>query len=238
VLDTRPGDRWLICSDGLSSYVSDDKIRTVLSTFAGTKDATNRLVRESLDQGAPDNVTVVLVDIGDNAESASSPPLTVGSAALPLTYEADSARRALRLPTLLLHPLKSTQHEDSHFEPESEEYLDELILEDKRRALRRRITWLAGIVLIIAAIVVGLLFAYRWTQTHYYVGSNGETVAIFQGVQQNLGPISLHSVYQQTSIKLEDLSPYTRSTVEETISADNLEDARAIIERLAQAGDG
>jgi protein phosphatase len=238
VLDTRPGDRWLICSDGLSSYVSDDKIRTVLSTFAGTKDATNRLVRESLDQGAPDNVTVVLVDIGDNAESASSPPLTVGSAALPLTYEADSARRALRLPTLLLHPLKSTQHEDSHFEPESEEYLDELILEDKRRALRRRITWLAGIVLIIAAIVVGLLFAYRWTQTHYYVGSNGETVAIFQGVQQNLGPISLHSVYQQTSIKLEDLSPYTRSTVEETISADNLEDARAIIERLAQAGEG
>jgi protein phosphatase len=238
ILDTRPGDRWLICSDGLSSYVSDEKIAQALKSFAGTKDATNRLVRESLDQGAPDNVTVVLVDIGDNAESSSNPPLTVGSAALPLTYEADSARRALRLPTLLLHPLKSTQHEDSHFEPESEEYLDELILEDKRRALRRRITWLAGIVLIIAAIVIGLLFAYRWTQTHYYVGANGETVAIFQGVQQNLGPISLHSVYQQTSIKLEDLSPYTRSTVEETISADNLEDARAIIERLADAGNG
>lgn len=238
VLDTRPGDRWLICSDGLSSYVSDDKIAAVLKNFVGTKDATNRLVRESLDQGAPDNVTVVLVDVGDDAESSSTPPQTVGSAALPLTYEADSARRALRLPTLLLHPLKSTQHEDSHFEPESEEYLDELILEDKRRALRRRITWLVGIVLIIAAIVVALLFAYRWTQTHYYVGANGQTVAIFQGVQQDLGPISLHSVYQQTSIKLEDLTPYTRSTIEDTISAKDLDDARAIIQRLADSTDG
>lgn len=238
IIDTEPGDRWLICSDGLSSYVSDEKIATTLGTFAGTKDACNRLVREALDQGAPDNVTIVLVDVGDNAESSSIPPLTVGSAALPLTYEAESARRALRLPTLLLHPLKSTQHEDSHFEPESEEYLDELILEDKRRAIRRRITWLVGIALIIAAIVVGLLFAYRWTQSHYYVGANGETVAIYQGVQQDLGPISLHSVYQQTSIKLVDLNPYTRSTVVDTISAKDLDDARAIIERLSESANG
>ncbi|MEO6942594.1 MAG: PP2C family serine/threonine-protein phosphatase [Terrimesophilobacter sp.] len=238
ILDTQVGDRWLICSDGLSSYVSDDKIAVTLGAFTGTKDACNRLVRESLDQGAPDNVTVVLVDIGDNAESSTNPPLTVGSAALPLTYEADSARRALRLPTLLLHPLKSSQHEDSHFEPESEEYLDELILEDKRRALRRRITWLVGVALIAAAIVVALLFAYRWTQMHYYVGANGETVAIYQGVQQNLGPISLHTVYQQTSIKLVDLSPYTLSTVKDTISANDLDDARAIIARLADSTNG
>lgn len=238
ILDTQPGDRWLLCSDGLSSYVSDDKIAAALTTFTDAKDACNRLVREALDQGAPDNVTIVIMDVGDNNDSASTPPLTVGSAALPLTYEADSARRALRLPTLLLHPLKSAQHPDSHFEPESEEYFDELILEDKRRALRRRITWLAGIALIIAAISVALLFAYRWTQMHYYVGSNGETVAIYQGVQQDLGPIVLHSVYQQTSIKMENLTPYTRSTLENTISAEDLDEARAIIKRLAESSNG
>ncbi len=237
ILLTQPGDRWLICSDGLSSYVSDDKIQSVLATVAAPRDAASRLVRESLDQGAPDNVTVVIVDIGEDADSSSTPPLTVGSAALPLTYEADSARRALRLPTLLLHPLKAV-HEDSHFEPESEEYLDALILEDKRRAMRRRITWLVGVALIIAAIVVALAFAYRWTQTHYYVGANGETVAIFQGVQQDLGPISLHSVYQQTSIKLDSLNSYTRGTVEDTISADDLDDARAIIDRLDRSSNG
>lgn len=232
-LHTQPGDRWLLCSDGLSSYLSDDKIAAVLGTFTGIKDACNRLVRETLDQGAPDNVTIVLVDVTDSPESASSPPLVVGSAALPLTYEAESARRALRLPTLLLHPLKSTQQrEDSHFEPESEEYLDEMILEDKRRAVRRRITWLAGVVLVIAAIIVGLLFAYRWTQSHYYVGANGETVAIYQGVQQNLGPISLHSVYKQTSIRMEDLSSYTQTLVIETLPADSVKHAEEILDRL------
>jgi serine/threonine protein phosphatase PrpC len=232
VLDTRPGDRWLICSDGLSSYVTDDKLETILANFGTTRDAANRLIKESLDHGAPDNVTVVLVDIGENDEYAGMPPQIVGSAALPLTYEAEIARRALRLPTLLLHPLKATQHEDSHFEPESEEYLDELILEDKRRALRRRITWLVAITLAVAAIVVGLVLGYQWTQTHYYVGANGDTVAIYKGVQQTVGPISLSSVYQQTSITMEGLPPYTRSTVEETISADSLADARKIIERL------
>ena len=35
VLDTRPGDRWLLCSDGLSSYVTDDKIAAVLGLDPG-----------------------------------------------------------------------------------------------------------------------------------------------------------------------------------------------------------
>ncbi len=89
-----PGDRWLICSDGLSSYVSDDKIETVLASFGTTRDAANRLIKESLDHGAPDNVTVVLVDIGENDEYAGMPPQIVGSAAMPLTFEAEIARRA------------------------------------------------------------------------------------------------------------------------------------------------
>ncbi len=231
--DLKPGDRWLICSDGLSSYVSDEKIEVVLTGLAGTKEAADRLIKESLDQGAPDNVTVVLVDIDETDESAAVPPIVVGSAALPLTFEGDSGRRPLRLPTLLLHPLKSTQQEDSHFEPESEEYLDELILEDRHRARRRRIAWLVGVVVIAAAIVAALIIGYRVTQTHYFVGANGQTVAIYRGVQQDLGPISLHSVYQQTSIQLSDLPGYTRQSVTDTINATDLADAKKIVKRLS-----
>jgi PPM family protein phosphatase len=238
VLETQAGDRWLLCSDGLSSYVTDERIQTALAAHPVAKDAAERLIRESLDQGAPDNVTVVVVDIDENGDSASNPPVVVGSAALPLSFEAELARRPMRLPTLLLHPLKSTQQEDSHFEPESDEYLNELIEEDKRRAIRRRITWLVGIGLLIIAIVIALFLGYRWTQSHYYVGADGESVAIYQGVQQNLGPISLHSVYQATSIQLEDLPAYVRATVTDTISAEDLSDAEAIIRRLADAANG
>jgi serine/threonine protein phosphatase PrpC/ABC-type cobalt transport system substrate-binding protein len=233
VHDIKPGDRWLLCSDGLSSYVSDEKIEIVLTGLADTRQAADRLVKESLDQGAPDNVTVVLVDIDDTGSSAAVPTMVVGSAALPLTFEGESGRRPLRLPTLLLHPLKSTQQEDSHFEPESEEYLDELILEDRRRARRRRIGWLVTAIVIVVIIVVGLFVGYQVTQTHYFVGSDGQTVAIYRGVQQDIGPISLHSVYQQTSIRVDALPAYTKQTVIDTISADSLADAKSIIERLS-----
>ncbi|MBG6108701.1 Stp1/IreP family PP2C-type Ser/Thr phosphatase [Frigoribacterium sp. CG_9.8] len=236
VFDVLPGDRWLLCSDGLSSYVSDVKISQVLTAQTAVKDAADRLVKESLDQGAPDNVTVVIVDIDDTEESASSPVMVVGSASAPLTFESESGRRPLRLPSLLLHPLKSTQaHEDSHFEPESDEYLDELIAEDRRRARRRRITWLVGIAVIAALVVAALFIGYRWSQSLFYVGANGQTVAIYRGIQQDLGPISLHSVYSETSVQLDSLPSYTRRTVEDTIGATTLADAQAIITRLTEA---
>ena len=236
VFDVLAGDRWLLCSDGLSSYVSDDKIAQALKSLPAVKDAADRLVKESLDQGAPDNVTVVIVDIDESVESASVPVIVVGSAAAPLSFEGESGRRPLRLPTLLLHPLKLTQaHEDSHFEPESDEYLDELILEDRRRARRRRITWLVGIIVIVVLIVTALFVGYRWSQSLFYVGADGQTVAIYRGIQQDLGPISLHSIYSETSVQLSDLPSYTRKTVEDTISAADLADATAIIKRLTDA---
>ncbi len=237
VLQTRTGDRWMLCSDGLSSYVSDERILQALETVPDADDAAARLVKESLDQGAPDNVTVVVVDVDSSRDSAAARPTLVGAAASPLSFEPEPSRRPLRLPTLLLHPLRPSPPEDAHFEPESEEYLDELILEDRRRARNRRIAWLVGIGIAIIAIVAAALVAYQWTQTHYFVGANGSTVAIYRGVQADLGPIPLSSIYQETSITLESLPEYTRDSVEGTISADSLDDAAQIIDRLAEAGD-
>ncbi|PRY67947.1 protein phosphatase [Glaciihabitans tibetensis] len=235
VIETQPGDRWLLCSDGLSSYVSDEKMQAVLNSVPTADEAARRLVKESLDQGAPDNVTVVLVDVDASGDSSHTPPITVGSAATPLSFDSDSNRRPLRLPTLLLHPLKATQPDPSHFEPESDGYLDELILEDRRRARRRRITWAIGLALAIIVVVAAALFGYQWTQTRYFVGESDGNVAIFQGVQQNLGPIPLSTVVEETAIGLSDLPAFTRSSVEATINADDLADAQAIVDRLADA---
>ena len=235
IFDTKPGDRWMLCSDGLSSYVTDDKMASILATVRTATGAADRLVKESLDHGAPDNVTVVLVDIDDSDGASGLPPTFVGSAAAPLSYENDTSRRPIRLPTLLLHPLKATPPEDSHFEPEGESYLEELIEEDRRRARRRRIVWLVVLVLAVAAIVGAVLAAYSWTQSHYYVGESNGRVAIFQGVQQTIGPIHLSSVYQGTRIDVSSLSEYERQSVEATIPADDLRDALNIVDRLSTA---
>ncbi len=235
-LGTQRGDRWLICSDGLSSYLAEERIKKAMAMGLDAEQTARRLVKETLDHGAPDNVTVVIVDVDESGDSALDEPVTVGSAAAPLSFDSDAGRKQLRLPTILLHPLKvATTPEDSHFEPESDEYLAELIAEDKRRRRRRRITWLTALVVAIAALVAGLVLTYQWTQDHYYVGEERGTVVIYKGVQQSLGPIGLSSVYETTDVQVDDLPNYTQTTVEDTINAGSLADARAIVERLADA---
>ena len=237
VLETEPGDRWLLCSDGLSGYVTEEKIAEILAEQPDAALAGQALIDESLDHGAPDNVTVVLVGVDDGPSSSTSQPVMVGSAGAPLTFEVDTSRRGVRLPALLLHPLMTSVAEDEHFEPESEEFLRELIAEDRRRRIRRRITWSVGVLLIVALLVTAAVAGYRYTQSRYYVGVVDGNVAIFQGVQQGIGPIPLSSVYRETDIALDDLPPFSRQTVEATINADDLQDALSIIERLERAAD-
>jgi serine/threonine protein phosphatase PrpC len=56
------GDRFVLCSDGLTNHVSDDEIRdTVLRTTPQT--ACDELIRLTLDRGATDNVTVIVVHV-------------------------------------------------------------------------------------------------------------------------------------------------------------------------------
>jgi serine/threonine protein phosphatase PrpC len=237
VVDTVAGDRWLLCSDGLSSYVAAERIAAALSMESDAQAAAEKLVKESLDQGAPDNVTVVVVDIDGSGSASHSPAAVVGSAAGSLGYDGDTNKKPLRLPTLLLHPLKATKPDDSHFEPESEEFLDELIIEDRRRAKRRRISLIVVILLVIGALFGAGAVGYQYTQQQYYVGVNGSSVAIFRGVQQNIGPFSLHSVYRDTTLELDDLTTFNRKRIESTISASSLADAERIINQLTDDSD-
>lgn len=229
VLDTRDGDRWMLCSDGLSGVVSFDELHEIMSADIGAKQAADRLVKASLDGGAPDNVTVVVVDIGEPAAPAT-PPLIVGSAAAPLAFGAplEPARpRGIRLAPFRPHPVQET-----HFEPDSADYFDEIIEEDARRRRRRRWVWGFWIVALVAAIVAAFVLGYQWTQTRYYVGESNGRVAVYQGIQQNLGPISLHDLDRETTIDIADLRPYDQQRVQQTISAGSFTEAMLIVQRL------
>jgi len=233
VLDTRDGDRWMLCSDGLSGVVSFDELHELLSADAGAKQVADRLVKASLDGGAPDNVTVVVIDIGEPAAPAT-PPLVVGSAAAPLAFGAAEPVRArgIRLAPFRPHPVQET-----HFEPDSADYFDELIEEDARRRRRRRFVWSFWIVLLVAAIAAVFVLGYQWTQTRYYVGESNGRVAIYQGIQQDLGPISLHEVHTETTIDVADLRTYDQQRVEQTISAGSFSEANRIVQRLEDSVD-
>ncbi|WP_275004957.1 PP2C family protein-serine/threonine phosphatase [Promicromonospora iranensis] len=81
-----PGDRWMLCSDGLSGFVPDEEIAEVLISVTTPQDAVERLVSMSMRAGSTDNITVVVADILDEAAAATTAatvtPEIVGSAAL------------------------------------------------------------------------------------------------------------------------------------------------------------
>ncbi|TAJ48323.1 MAG: serine/threonine-protein phosphatase [Herbiconiux sp.] len=235
VMDTRPGDRWMLCSDGLSGVVEHDDIEKILKNSIAPRDAANSLIKESLDHGAPDNVTVVVVDVHQSFDEPKVEPVVVGSAAQPIAFEQPVGRRTSRIPGLRLHPRGPASTEPSHFEPGSEDYLDELIEEDRRRSRRRKVTWLVGTLVVLALIAAGLYAGYRWTQTRFYVGASNGNVAIYQGVQQTVGPIALSHVFQETDLATDDLTPYEQRQVQNTISADSVTAALEIVKRLSDS---
>ncbi len=84
--ELRPGDRYLLCSDGLSPEVAADAIGDVLASAADPAEAVRQLVGLADEAGAPDNVTVIVVDVRPGgAEVGLVEPVTLGAAAAAVT---------------------------------------------------------------------------------------------------------------------------------------------------------
>lgn len=62
-VDVLPGDRWLLCTDGLSAVLDDAQVRVVLAAAADPEAAVAALVDAVRSAGAPDNVAVVVADV-------------------------------------------------------------------------------------------------------------------------------------------------------------------------------
>lgn len=228
IMPTQSGDRWLICSDGLSGVVDDTYTAKVMAQGLAPGRTADLLLKQALDAGAPDNVTLVLVDVGGRHPIFSGTPTIVGSASTPQGVEVPAARAGR---SGWLHPGRQAANEPTHFEP-SAEFLEEVIEEDRRRARWRRVAWFAGLVIVLAALAAALFGGYQWTQTRYFVGADEDSVVIYRGIQQSIGPLSLSSVYEDTDILLADLRLYQRQRVEQTISARSLADAQNIVDNL------
>jgi serine/threonine protein phosphatase PrpC len=86
-IDVAPGDRFLLCSDGLSGVVQDDEIAAVVQTES-PDDAVVTLIRMANERGGPDNITVQILSIpaseadGDPEATAPVELSTVGIEAI------------------------------------------------------------------------------------------------------------------------------------------------------------
>ncbi len=80
VREARRGDRYLLCSDGLSGYVPVGSIAETLA-LPNAEEAAERLIELALEAGAPDNVTVVIADVVDDGPGMPDTPVVGGAAA-------------------------------------------------------------------------------------------------------------------------------------------------------------
>lgn len=200
--EARQGDRYLLCSDGLSGFVALDTIEEILTSDTPPARAADDLISLAVRAGAPDNVTVIIGDVVASGSAPSTQPQVVGSAALRRPRKSTDDSPASRAAAL-------TRGED-------EDEGVELAEENSRggRWLRR-----IGALAVAALLIGGVLYAgYAWTQQQYYLGAQGGKVTIYRGVSQDLGPISLHSAVEKTDIPLTELPSFYRDEVKETIS--------------------
>ncbi|MFV0426157.1 MAG: PP2C family protein-serine/threonine phosphatase, partial [Beutenbergiaceae bacterium] len=227
IRELREGDRWLLCSDGLSSYVSQETINNTLTEITDPGTCADELVALALRAGGPDNVTVVMADVAadstDPHHLSETAPQVVGAAAVSRhapTRGGDSA--AARAAALTTAP-KS--------DPDTEEDDDELDLDAPTR--RRPLFTVLATLVVLGMIIGASVLAYRWTQSQYYLAPDGDAVAIYQGVPQSLGPITLSQVIETSTLRMDDLPTFVQDRVQAGITASSLEQARSMVAQLS-----
>lgn len=251
VLELKPRDRLLLCSDGASGVLDAGRLADILSS--GSPDyAAVELVRASLEAGSSDNVTCIVADVvegavdGDPDDPTTRPtPLLVGAAA-----EMRARRtRATKSGSLFrghragdtgeLEPVRAEIPDEVPFAISSDPIRDpDRDPEAVRYAPRApgRFTWLSRLLAL--AVVVGVLWviaavAWSWSQDQYFVAEQGGTVVIYRGIDASLPGIDLSKPYETTNVDLDRLSDFEAQNVREGIDASSLADARETVASLA-----
>jgi serine/threonine protein phosphatase PrpC len=173
-LDLHRGDRYLLCSDGLSREVSDDQVASILRRLADPGEAARELVSQAREHGGNDNITVVVVDVVDDGDKeALASAALVGDPGLVIPTEVGKGADE---PTTQLSSAGAADQARAGWWA-------------RRRARRRaepttglltlRVVLFFGLLLALVAVAFGGVAYYA--RDSYYVGLQGPHLVIYQG---------------------------------------------------------
>jgi serine/threonine protein phosphatase PrpC len=215
VREVRVGDRFLVCSDGLTGPVGSlDTLRDAL-LLPDPQESVDRLVQLALRGGGPDNVTAIVADVVDSDDNGM-PPVVAGAAA-------ESPQEAP--PGIADSPASRARVAEGR---------------DAAPAVRDRppvppnkhgkaLAWTLAVLLVLAA---GATAGFLYIRTQYYVGFDVDDVAVFRGVPGHLAGVSFSTVADKSTLTRDQLSDVEAERVADGIPATDEKDARAIVERL------
>ncbi|HEY4005836.1 MAG TPA: PP2C family serine/threonine-protein phosphatase [Pseudonocardia sp.] len=226
IREAKAGDRYLLCSDGLSGVVSPETMADALRN-PDPKLTADRLIELALRGGGPDNITVIVADVVD-IDFGEDDPIVGGAAGDGSDAEtAPPNSSAARAATTTL-PRVAPQR----IEPRMES-------PPPRKKGRAALIVLSVLIVLVGATALARL----WVMQQYYVGARNDQLVIFQGVHGSVLGIPLQTQRESSCpsgtargcepIKLGDLQEDARIQVAAGIqSTDGLAGARGIVARL------
>jgi protein phosphatase len=221
--EARAGDRYLLCSDGLSGVVSEETLAEALKD-PDPQTTADRLIELALRSGGPDNVTVIVADVvDDDGRGPLMEPVVDGAAGdnrgqRHIDGRSAAGRAALADPPAPPPPTSTPPTGGG--------------LSARRRPLRLLLVAVAVLVLLVA----GAIGTYVWALGHWFVGVSStattENVAVFRGLNVSIVGFDLYKMDDDTGLAVTDLTPAARTRVRGGITAQDRTDADRILAAL------
>jgi protein phosphatase len=189
-VEARPGDVFLLCSDGLTTMLAPDAVRAILLETTGLPEAARSLVAQANRNGGEDNITVVLFSLAE-----SSPD-----------EDTLSGVEGLRIPF-------SPQEEPPSGNGAGPAAAEPLTTTRPLREPRSRSGRWALVLVLAVALFAALVAAALWglSRAHFVGATEDGHVAVYQGVPWDLvAGISLYREVYVSNLRVEQLSPEER----------------------------
>lgn len=212
------GDRWLLCSDGLSGVVSAETITAMLLEYADPGECADVLVELALRGGGPDNVTVIIADVVPQGELAEQTPQVVGAAALDRARPTRGSSGAAGKAAAVARPQSA----------------DFVVSEGEQQPVQRHRSWVSWFVflLIATALSLGSWAGYAWSQNQYYALLQDNKIIIYQGIPQSIGPFELSHPVEISKVNPLLLRPVERDRLREPVRRGSREEINSYLQTL------
>lgn len=215
-IPVEPGDRVLLCSDGLSGMVPDEEIQELLGRPDHVQALAEALVEAALAHGGEDNVTVVLLEVSDDElPEASTAGLDDDTVVLgPVDRGEEPASKS----TDLMRPVGGMRARLGRRASPLGRRTPRATGDGETAAASgggwSRKKWIVIAVLVIVVLALAIAAFAVFNSNVYYVGTADGMVALYQGLPVSLLGIELSSVVEMGTVRYDTLSQYLKDRVD------------------------
>ena len=207
VLPIEANDRVLLCSDGLSDMIPETRIsELLLDSPEDPERAARDLLAAALDAGGNDNITVIVVDVKEQAP----PPRRVRR------REGQSGTSEMRAvePQVQPQEIRTPPRESPRRDQDLARRHHRAARRKRRGAFRRALGALVRGLAILAFLAMALVPAYLWGSSRYFFAFDGGDVVAYQGLPYAPLGFELNREWRRPGVKESDIKEPYRKPIE------------------------